>query len=102
MENKFELMTDFRFMLYKRNHNTVPRCVSCGQHLLIGDRITRTNFGKNLSHSKYLCSKCSNKDVVVYQYPLSIHKNIINPLVVRERHKIIVQNWRLRNSGQIH
>jgi predicted RNA-binding Zn-ribbon protein involved in translation (DUF1610 family) len=98
MENKFELMTDFRFMLYKRNHNTVPRCISCGQHLLIGDRITRTTEGKNLSHVKYLCSKCSNKDVVVYQYPLASQSKIFRSLAVREHHRLIVQNWRLRNA----
>jgi hypothetical protein len=55
------------FIAYKKVHNTVPICVSCGLHILVGDKIEICKGRLR----KYICEACSKKDVLVYQYPLS-------------------------------
>jgi hypothetical protein len=60
-------MTKRRWLRYKRSHNTIPHCISCGIELLVGVPIEVCHGSRN---RKYLCGVCSLKPIVVYQYPL--------------------------------
>jgi DNA-directed RNA polymerase subunit RPC12/RpoP len=53
------------FIQYKKVHNTVPICPSCGSHILVGEKIELCKGRLR----KYFCKTCSKKDVLVYQYP---------------------------------
>lgn len=48
---------------YKRHYGKIPKCISCGHIILVGEKAER------MGGTKYLCKECSKKDVVVYQYP---------------------------------
>ena len=66
-------LTLHAFQKYKKHNGTVPRCSSCGNPILVGDKMTRLVGRK----TKYLCEECSKKDVVVFQYPKSKPANRI-------------------------
>jgi NAD-dependent SIR2 family protein deacetylase len=67
-------MTKSRFQRYKRNYGTIPRCLSCGSPIFVGEKIeVRHGCYKH----KYLCKNCLKKDIVVYQYPKSKPANKI-------------------------
>lgn len=66
MEKLFR-MTIQLFMKYKKHHNTVPCCVSCGTHILVNEIIEPVCRRGNHRRTKYLCVNCSKKPLVVYQ-----------------------------------
>jgi hypothetical protein len=68
MKNNLRIMTIQIFQEYKKLNNTIPKCVSCGLPILVGFLFERL---KGARKTKYLCKECSEKDVCVYQYPMS-------------------------------
>ena len=65
MEKIFR-MTQAMFTKYKNHKNIVPRCISCGKHILVHEECGRVN--RSSSHTiNYICGNCSKKDILVYQ-----------------------------------
>jgi hypothetical protein len=67
-KNILTIMTVHTFKTYKKINGTIPRCVSCGKTILVGDKMMRLVGSRK---TKYVCEECSKKDVIVFQYPMS-------------------------------
>jgi predicted RNA-binding Zn-ribbon protein involved in translation (DUF1610 family) len=66
-KNDCFVMSLQRWIQYRRTHgNEIPKCLSCGTVIEVNEEVELRNGSRN---KKFLCSKCKDKPVVVYQYP---------------------------------
>jgi hypothetical protein len=67
-----EKMSKTRIIAYKTAHKTTPKCRACNKPIRLGEAITVI---KGVHHTKYLCSQCTKKPLVIYQktQPHTIH-----------------------------
>ena len=91
--NHLRTMTTNIWQAYKRTHKTIPKCVSCGTVILVGEKFL-TFLGRLV---KYCCEKCSRKPVIVYQYPTRRTANKVEGLQ-KDNYQSLKQSLKIFND----